>query len=183
MPGIEGTHAVNTALLVVDVQVNMFKGPWCIPTADELAGKIQNRVDAARAANQLVVWVQNDGPEGDVDEPFSEGWDLLLQPHNGEWVVRKTTQNVFESNPDLADRLRAAGAQQVELVGVQSELCLSASARGAKACGFAVKVPQGLHATFDDGFPSDDPNRVPLKSADEISAEVQAALAAEGISS
>lgn len=170
-----------TALLVVDVQVNMFKGPWCVPGATELAARIEQRVEQARAAGDLVVWVQNDGPEGDVDEPFSEGWELLLEPRAGEWVIRKTTQNVFESNPDLAERLRAAGAERLELVGVQSELCLAASARGAKAAEFTVRVPAGLHGTFDDGFPSADPNRVPERPAAELAAQVQQALAAEGI--
>ena len=144
---------MSNALMVVDVQQNMFFGPWCVPNADALLNRISDRIAAARDAGESVFFVQNDGPEGEVDEPFSEGWELAISPLPGEAVVRKTTQDVFESNPELAARLSDAGITSIEFCGVQSELCLRASALGALRNGFQIYTQPELHGTFDGGWP------------------------------
>jgi nicotinamidase-related amidase len=129
-----------------------------------------------------VAFVQNDGPEGDVDEPGSDGWQLWFTPAAGDRVVRKTTQNVFESNPNLAQELAAAGIETVELIGMQSEYCVQASARGAKAAGFKVILKPELHATFHDGTPAtNEPGSTYEISATDLAAKVHASLVADGI--
>jgi nicotinamidase-related amidase len=57
--------------------------------------------------------------------------------------------NVFESNPELAAELRSAGVTELELIGLQSELCVFESSKGALDAGFNVVLPAGLHATYD----------------------------------
>jgi nicotinamidase-related amidase len=149
---------MSKALMIVDVQANMFFGPWPIPEANELLRRIGDRLLQARLNGELVVHVQNDGPDGEMDAPGEPWWELVLHPTDKELVVRKTTQNVFESNPDLANELRAHGVEEIELVGVQSDLCLLQSSKGAHAMGFAVKVERSMHATYDGGYPgSEDP--------------------------
>lgn len=162
-------------LMVVDVQQNMFAGPWCVPNAGSLLAKISDRIDQARSEQIPVIFVQNDGPEGEVDEPFSEGWELAIAPATAERVVRKTTQNVFESNPELARELRAQGVTELEFCGVQSELCLQASALGALQHGFAIGANRDLHGTFDGGWPG----ATEGPSAKELSDSVQARLESE----
>ncbi|MDE2387436.1 MAG: isochorismatase family protein, partial [Actinomycetales bacterium] len=76
--------------------------------------------------------------------------------------------NTFESNPQLAGQLRDLGVTEITMIGCQSEMCVRATAYGAKEAGFAVTVPAGLHGTYDsDG-----------KTADQIKAEVDSELAA-----
>lgn len=172
---------MNSALLVVDVQHNMVDGPWSVPDSKAFLAKFAARIEQARAADWPVVFVQNDGPDGDVDEPGSEGWQLWFTPAAGDRVVRKTTQNVFESNPNLAQELTDAGIETVELIGMQSEYCVQASARGAKAVGFKVVLEPELHATFHDGTPAtNEPGSTYEVSATELAAKVHARLVADG---
>lgn len=160
------------ALMIVDVQASMFQGPWAIPEANALLRKIGDRLLQARLNGELVVHVQNDGPEDEMDAPGEPWWELVLHPRDTELVVRKTTQNVFESNPDLADELRARGVEELELVGVQSDLCLLQSAKGAHAHGFKISVARDMHATYDGGFPgSEDPTPANVIS-DRVQAEI-----------
>ncbi len=165
---------MSSALMVIDVQVSMFFGPWPVPEAQPLLKRIGDRVLQARLDSEPVVFVQNDGPDDEMDAPGEPWWELVLAPKENEMVVRKTTQDVFESNPNLADELRARGIRTLELVGVQSDMCLRASAIGAKRNGFEIVVKRELHATYDGGFPgSDDPT-----PANVISDRVQAELGA-----
>jgi len=171
---------MSQALLVVDVQANMVVGQYAVPNADEFLQKFEQRILKARKNGEDVIWVQNDGPEGDVDEPFSEGWQLYFEPLAGDRVIRKTTQNVFESNPQLAGELKASGVDSLELIGMQSEYCVQASARGAKAAGFDVILQPQLHATFHDGTPATNFTPTYEVSATDLAAQVYAGLVADG---
>jgi streptothricin hydrolase len=165
---------MSKALVIVDVQASMFFGPWPVPGAAELLQRIGDRLLKARLDGEHVVHVQNDGPEDEMDAPGEPWWELVLAPKENELVIRKTHQNVFESNPDLADELRAKGIDELELVGVQSDMCLGASAKGAHALGFKISVDRNLHGTYDGGFPgSEDPT-----PASEISDRIQRELEA-----
>ena len=144
---------MSKALMVVDVQFSMFFGDWALPDAPELLRRIGDRVLKAREAGELVVHVQNDGPADEPDAPGLPMWELVIAPRAQELVVRKTTMNVFESNPDLAKQLQTLGVQEIEIIGVQSELCLRSSAIGALENGFKITVPENLHSTYDGGYP------------------------------
>ncbi|MEY3561883.1 MAG: hypothetical protein RL068_1035 [Actinomycetota bacterium] len=164
------------ALMIVDVQASMFFGPWAIPDAAPLLQRIGDRLLTARLQGEYVVHVQNDGPADEMDAPGEPWWELVFQPKDSELVVRKTVQNVFESNPDLANELRARGVDEIELVGVQSDMCLRSSAIGAHEQGFKVSVDRALHGNFDGGFPgSDDPTPAGVIS-DRVQKELEQLL-------
>lgn len=169
---------MTKALMVVDVQHNMFFGPWSVPNAAELLARITDRIEQARAAARPVIFVQNDGPVDEVDEPFTEGWELAIPAQPGDLVVRKTTQNVFESNPDLAEQLRSQQIDAIEFCGVQSELCLRASALGALENSFAISAGRSLHGTFDGGWPGATEGPSALELSDGVQAELQQAAGA-----
>jgi len=172
---------MSSALFVVDVQHNMVDGPWSVPESASFLAKFTTRIEQAREAGWPVVFVQNDGPEGDIDEPHSDGWKLWFTPELGDRVVRKTTQNVFESNTDLSQQLKDADIDTIELIGMQSEYCVQSSARGAKAAGFKVVLQPDLHATFHDGTPATNaPGATYVVSATDLAAQVHAGLVADG---
>ncbi len=163
---------MSKALMIVDVQVSLFLGPWPVPGASELLQRIGDRLLKARLEGQQVIHVQNDGPADEMDAPGEPWWELVLHPKDNELVVRKTTQSVFESNPDLAAVLRTKGITELEFVGVQSDMCLGASAREAHELGFKISVARNMHATYDGGYPgSEDPT-----PASEISDRIQREL-------
>jgi nicotinamidase-related amidase len=136
------------ALLVVDVQRGFVSGPDAVPAAPALLRTLDGLVAAARAADALVVHLQNDGPPGEPDEPHTPGWELAIAPRDGEPVLRKTEDDPF-AETDLAALLTGHGVTRMAVCGVLSEFCVSAAARGALDRGFGVVLPHDAHATYD----------------------------------
>ena len=144
---------MTRALFVVDVQNWGFSGDWALPNHESLLERISERLAKARNDGELIVHIQNDGDEGELDAPGEHFWQLVLEPLPGELVVRKTTQDTFESNPELAPDLIKSSVHEVELIGAQSELCVLQTAKGARAAGFSVFSSRQLHGTYDGGYP------------------------------
>lgn len=61
---------------------------------------------------------------------------------------------MFESNPDLADKLKADDISEIVVFGIQSECCVFETSKGALEAGFKVTVLQGAHSTYDAGLNS-----------------------------
>jgi nicotinamidase-related amidase len=165
---------MSKALLVVDVQNWGFAGDWPVPDSDALLARIRDRVELSRAGGELVVWVQNDGDDGEMDAPGEYFWELTLTPADGERVWRKTTKDVFESNPDLAAWLRDEGIDSLDIVGLQSEMCVRSSTLGARDAGFTARAIPGLHGTYPEG--THDESGPTGVSAAELAARVDAEL-------
>jgi nicotinamidase-related amidase len=158
------------ALMVIDVQKWGFTGDWQVADSEALLSRIRSRVDLEREnPENLIVHVQNDAPEGELDAPGGPFWPLMIDPIGDEWLVNKTTADTFETNRDLADRLRAAGISEIEMIGCQSENCVRATLITARKEGFIVTLPAGLHGTYDEGAFTGEPGL----TAAEISAKIQ----------
>lgn len=143
---------MSRLLVVVDVQMVFVKGDDALPEAEAFVTKWGKRIDEARTAGTPVLFVQNDGEEPWDDAPGHPGWELYFTPLEGERVVRKTTPSVFESNPSLATELKASGYTELEMIGLQSELCVFESSKSAIAEGFKVVLPEGMHATYNADY-------------------------------
>lgn len=156
--------------MMVDVQRNMLEGADAVPAAGDVGVVLVDLLGRARAQGSLVVFVQNDGGEGDPDVPGAAGWELVHTPTDGGTAVNKAVPDRFAANPGLARRLQAAGVDRVTVVGMQSEFCVQATALGAVAAGFEVRLLSGAHATFDGDLP-----------AAEVSAAVEQALVSRGV--
>jgi nicotinamidase-related amidase len=161
---------MTKALMVIDVQKWGFTGDWQVADSEALLSRIRNRVELERQkSDSLIIHVQNDAPEGELDAPGGEFWPLMIDPIGNEWLLNKTTADTFETNPDLADRLRAAGVDEIEMIGCQSENCVRATLITAREEGFKVTLPVGLHGTYDQG----DTTGKPGLSGAEISSKIQ----------
>jgi streptothricin hydrolase len=163
---------MSKALFIVDVQFGMFYGDWSLPDSEALLRRLGERLLLARQQAELVVHIQNDAPEGELDAPGEPFWELVLSQRGNERVVRKTTMDAFESNPWLAGWLRDQGVAELELIGVQSELCIRSTAIGATQACFKVHLPEGLHGTYPGEFGGEQ------LSAAEIISRVQQEVAA-----
>jgi nicotinamidase-related amidase len=141
---------VPDALIVVDMQMAFVHGPHAVPGGAELVERIGRTLGHARAAGALVVHLQNDGPDGAPDEPGTAGWEpaLPLEPGELEFLVRKAADDGFEGTR-LGELLKRYGVDRIVLCGVQSEMCVAATARGALARGLHVLLPHDAHATYD----------------------------------
>ncbi|HET7866090.1 MAG TPA: cysteine hydrolase family protein [Burkholderiaceae bacterium] len=162
----------QTALLVIDLQRGAFDGARIAPIAhaDTLIGHAATLVAAARGAGVPVVFIQHGEDEGPF-ETRTPHWELheALAPQPGEGRVHKRQSSAFDGT-GLAGQLQALGARDLILCGLQSEFCVSNTARSALAQGFAVTVVQDAHGTWPEGG----------ETAEAISARVNAQLQAAG---
>lgn len=141
------TGARPTALVVVDMQVGFLTGASAVPQASQLIQSTGRLLSAARAAGSLVVHLQNDGQPGAADEPGAPGWSLMIEPERTEHVLRKRKDDGFIGT-DLAAILDRHGVRALVLCGLQSEMCVAATARGAMARGIQVVLPRDAHGTY-----------------------------------
>lgn len=142
---------INTpALLVIDAQVNMFDQAGPVYDAVGLITRLKTLIDRAYTAGVPVIYIQNNGPEGEVDEPGSPGWKILpaLQPHLADIVIEKTTPDSFHQTP-LQAELTARGVNSLVIAGLQTDWCVQATTRQAAALGYAVTLVRDCHSTFD----------------------------------
>ncbi|TRV76127.1 isochorismatase family protein [Streptomyces sp. 130] len=138
------------ALIVVDVQKDGVTGPGAVPAADVLLDRTAGLLARARRAGAVVVHLQNDGPPGAGDEPYTPGWALHLPVVAGpaESVIRKTRDDGF-AGTSLGAVLAEAGVEALAVCGVMSEMCVQATARTALELGHRVVLPYDAHATHD----------------------------------
>lgn len=141
-------QATADALIVVDVQRAFVEGAEAVPDHAGLLQAVGFMLERARAAGRPVVFLQNDGLPGAVDEPFTAGWELYFAPGPGEHVVRKLHDDGFDGT-HLEDLLKSLGAESLAFCGMLSEMCLAATARAAMKRDYVVILPHDAHATYD----------------------------------
>jgi ribosomal protein S18 acetylase RimI-like enzyme len=66
----------------------------------------------------------------------------------GEWVIRKVRDDGFDGTP-LEDVLARHGVNRMAVAGLLSEMCVSATIRGAIARGLQVVLVRDAHATYN----------------------------------
>lgn len=175
----------RTALFVIDIQGELARDPATqIPHAGRVVQAGQKILQAARRAIKngrgntdssipsIIVFVQHEETNGTLLRG-SEAWQLVLPPQSGvetEMLVAKTTRDTFESNPELAQRLRDLGIGRIIAFGIQSECCVLSTSRGGLAAGFDVTLLSGAHSTYDEGG----------KTAIEIERDVETELKEKG---
>jgi nicotinamidase-related amidase len=114
------------ALMVIDVQLGMFKGPQ--PRDGEaVVARIADLLRRARKAGAPVFFVQ---------------------PVAGESVTVKTYCNAFQET-DLDLKLRANGINNIVICGMQTEYCIDTTVRAAFERGYGLTVVSDAHTTFD----------------------------------
>ena len=163
----------NTALLIIDVQRGAFDGVLHTPInqPDALIDSATRLLNAARNGGVPVVFIQHCEGPGELFTVDTPQWALYeaLVPQAGEAVVQKRASSAFEDT-NLAQVLADMNADSLVLCGLQSEFCVSNTAKSALTSGFKVTIAQDGHSTWPSGE----------RSADAIKAQVNAALSVAG---
>ena len=163
----------NNALLIIDVQRGAFDGVLHTPInqPDALIDSASRLLNAARSGGVPVVFIQHCEGPGELFTVDTPQWALheTLVPQAGEAVVHKRASSAFEDT-NLAQVLAEIKADSLVLCGLQSEFCVSNTAKSALTNGFKVTIAQDGHSTWPSGE----------RSADAIKAQVNAALAVAG---
>ena len=139
----------NTALLVVDAQVNMFGESFPIYQGDRLLEHLKQLIQRARNHGVLVVYLQNNGEKGEPDEPGTSGWEIhpSLRPEENDLVVQKFEASAFP-NTDLHRELQCRNIERLIVVGMQTEVCIRANSLNASELKYDVVLVRDVHSTF-----------------------------------
>ncbi|ORY50469.1 Isochorismatase hydrolase [Rhizoclosmatium globosum] len=144
----------DTALLVIDLQVVMFKetveegAP--IHNAPQVLSNTLQLLTWARKHNHRIAFIQHNESEG-AYKPNNPLWEIepqLGRLAESEPVFQKWEGDSF-SNPELVEWIK--GVKRVVLVGAQTDYCVNSTTEGAVKIGIRdVVVVKDAHSTRDN---------------------------------
>jgi nicotinamidase-related amidase len=141
---------MNTALLVIDVQVGILDH-FQAYNKDQVLANINGLITKARAARVPVIYVRHDGGKGDPLEANTAGWQIhpRVTPVDGEPIVDKRSCSSFYDTP-LQAILAKSGISHLIVTGCMTEYCIDTACRHATALGFNVTLVSDGHTTIDN---------------------------------
>jgi nicotinamidase-related amidase len=141
----------NTALLLIDVQQGLDEPKWGARNNPDAEQRMTELLGAWRTAGRPVIHVQHSSLE--PQSPLGEGLpghalkpDFL--PIAGEPVFHKHVNSGFIGT-DLEPYLRAKGIEDLVIVGLTTDHCVSTTVRMAGNLGFNVTLVEDATATFE----------------------------------
>jgi nicotinamidase-related amidase len=171
---LERRPADTAPIIVIDLQTSMFDGAVEPPIHDSagLVARVQAVMEWARRTRRKIAFVRHDGAEGDSLAPGSPGWPVwpALGQAEDEPTFAKSVGDAF-SNAALPEWVSNQGADEVVLLGAQTDRCVAATVTGAIEAGFRVTVVSDAHSTWDLGG----------ETAEEIIARYNAAFTTAGV--
>jgi nicotinamidase-related amidase len=142
--------SVNSALVIIDMQQGSFTDATPRHDSVGLTKRINALSNVVRAAGGAVIFVQHDGPNGDLHHPDSPGWRLLPSLHVGtnDLIVRKTACDSFLGT-SLQSLLDQRGIERLVVTGCATDFCVDTTVRSALARSYATVVPSDGHTTVN----------------------------------
>jgi nicotinamidase-related amidase len=149
---LEHRLADAAPIIVIDLQTGMFDGAVEPPIHDSagLVDRVRAVMQWARRTRRPVAFVRHDGPQGDSLAPGAPGWPVwpALGQAEDEPTFAKSVGDAF-SNAALAQWIADQGADEVVLLGAQTDHCMAATVAGAIKAGLKVTVVSDAHSTMD----------------------------------
>lgn len=141
----------SAALIVIDIQKG-FDSPYWGPRNNlQAEGNIARLLEGWRRSARPVFHTQHmsKNPQSPL-YPGQDGNEIkdLAQPFPGEPVLKKSVNSAFIGT-ELEQLLRGGGITTVVVTGINTNHCVSTTARMAGNLGFATYVVSDATATFD----------------------------------
>ncbi|AYB47491.1 cysteine hydrolase family protein [Paenibacillus lautus] len=138
----------KSALLVIDVQNEMFQVHDPVYEGDRLLHNLKQLIAKARSGGIPVIYIQHN------DEGLkagSEAWKINpeITPAMSDTVIQKTRPDSFYRTT-LEEELKGQGIEHVILAGMQSELCVDTTCRRASSLGYDVTLVSDAHSTWNN---------------------------------
>ena len=143
--------ANGPALLLIDVQHGLDEPHFGVRNNPDAEQRIAELLAAWRAAGKPVIHVQHMSTEPDSPlRPGAPGNAIKPEaaPRGGEPLFQKTVNGAFVDT-GLQDHLRAEGIEELVVVGLTTDHCVSTTVRMADNLGFGVTVVFDATATHD----------------------------------
>ncbi|MFB3305923.1 cysteine hydrolase family protein [Pseudomonas sp. AMR01] len=142
---------MNTALLIIDMQIGLFDGPDKPFERERVLGTINALIWRARTAGAPVFVARHTGPAGspiEAGSPLWQLWPALDVDVTHDHVFNKTRPSCFLGT-DLAQHLAAAKVDQLVVAGMKTQFCVDTTCRVAVELGFSVVLPEDAHTCMD----------------------------------
>ena len=138
-------------LLVIDIQKGITDNR--LYNFDDFIRETRKVIDAARAKNIEIIYVQHDDGPGTGFSVGDEDYEIADQvaPNEQEKVYVKTINSAF-GNEKLAQHLQEQEDKRLMIVGLQTNFCIDATVKSAFERGFKVIIPKGTNSTFDNDY-------------------------------
>ena len=119
------------ALLVIDIQKS-----YITKYETDIVQRINERIMESKKAQYDIVYIKNTKKlrSGMVTDELAD--DLILASDN---VFCKKEADAFSSE-ELISYLNSKHISEIEMIGVDGNSCIKASAKGAVKCGFIVSI-------------------------------------------
>lgn len=143
--------SAHTALVVIDVQMQMFDESDPVYDGDGLLQRISRLITRARDSGVPVVYVQHHSERAGHPMAYgSSGWRIHpeIAPMPGELVVAKRTPDSFHETR-LGNELARHGISKLVLTGIQTENCVDTTCRRAFSLGYDVTLVSDGHSTWN----------------------------------
>ena len=136
----------DTAVLLVDMQLGLFKKPTPLYRADQLLGVLNLLIRKARLAGAPVIYVQHSSPKALLYG--SADWQLhpQLLPPQGDCVIHKQHGNAFEET-DLQAELTDRQIHNLVIAGLETNGSIRATTLAALDLGYAVILVKDGHSS------------------------------------
>jgi nicotinamidase-related amidase len=143
---------MSTALLIIDMQLGNFQESYPIHEGDGLLKRVKSLIAKARLAQIPIVYVQNNGGKGDLDEFSTPGWEIhpSIEPKPSDIVIQKGSPDAFHGT-DLQRELKSKNIRKLVVAGLQTEYCVDTTCRRAYSLGYEVVLVRDAHSTWDSG--------------------------------
>lgn len=134
----------KTALLIVDMQVNVIDSAWQEALVIE---NTRRALEKARKSAIPVIWIQHLSGELAHGSP---GWQIVpeLTPMPDEIRLEKHFNSSFEQT-DLEQTLARLGITRIVLAGGLTNWCIQSTAYAALDRGYDLTVLEDAHTTGD----------------------------------
>lgn len=138
---------MKTALLIIDVQREMFKKSIPVFKADQLLSSINELINRVRLAQATIVFIQHNAKNYLIKE--SKGWQLhpLLNLESEDLHIFKQHGNAFEET-DLHSLLTKEGIGRVVSCGLVTHGCVKSTCLGALELGYQVVLAGDAHSSY-----------------------------------
>jgi nicotinamidase-related amidase len=165
---------MNTALVLIDIQQGFLEATWGERNNPGFEANIRFLLKYWRENQKPIFHVQHLSQEPDSPlRPNRPGVQFMecAEPKGDEPVISKNVHSAFIQT-QLEKELRREGINELVLVGLTSDHCVSTTARMGADLGFNITIPADAVATFGRYDVRNDK----MYSADEVQAVSLASL-------
>lgn len=168
---------MDTALLLIDAQVNMFE-PEPVHMADDVLSTLEDLLRRARDAGAPVIFVRHIGRSDNLPDT-NRSIHPRLKPTPTEVIIDKSTPDAFYLT-ELEAVLAECGINRLVMAGLLTELCIDTTCRRARSLDYSVTLAADGHSTYPGDHPGGlSPDQVIAHHNDILRAFADVRLAAE----